>query len=755
MGSITDYANEFATVVQRVLGGGAPLAKINALKAAANALEGAAAAPGSVVNWQSAVNGWTMARNDLAGELRHYLLDGLPELPGLDALATAVGWDSVEGLHGDLDLGPLHLTLESSALIVQPAALADTTLAPIVAGPYQPLGISASIKPPFGDADLPGGGSILRLPNKAGFAGLLHVPVGVVAADASAVLERLADGTPSFLAVLGVSFTPPIQLSFGFSLDRVGGIVGVHRTANVDALAQAVRTGAAGNALFAAAPPLSPLTLVNDLRALFPTYRDRHVVGPTLRISWLSLGAGSLLALDLGVIVEIPTFKLAILGVARCEIPGAPGILHLRIDVLGTFDPGHQLATIDASLVDSHALGVFCVYGDAAMRLSWGSQAYEVMTIGGFYPGFNPEPAHLPALRRVGLAPDFPTIGLSISAEGYLAVTTNTIQLGARIDATFEAGLTAHGFLQVDALVQFRPFHFVANCAAGFDVSVRGFHFCGVHLDGSISGPGPLAIRGQLTIETFLFDISWDQSFSIGDGPADVLPPAPLLLDVLAEELAKSQNLHAQTLQDAAVVLKPRAVRAGFAAVTPTGTLKWSQRRAPLGLPIDRVDGQPLGSPQGVQVLTPGAPVSDTFSPGSYCTLTSAEALNRPPFDVLMAGITISPPAAPSSPVANDDRNVDLIVVMGGNPRDRSNHGARLAVTAAAELVLASRRAPALSDNSPLVSASRESWATVTAHGGMATGYTSATAAHQFARQSGGVAVAAADASAPVSLAGV
>jgi hypothetical protein len=37
----------------------------------------------------------------------------------------------------------------------------------------------------------------------------------------------------------------------------------------------------------------------------------------------------------------------------------------------------------------------------------------------------------------------------------------------------------------------------------------------------------------------------------------------------------------------------------------------------------------------------------------------------------------------------------------------------------------------------------------------MATGYTSATAAHQFARQSGGVAVAAADASAPVSLAGV
>jgi hypothetical protein len=747
---VTDFTNQ----VVGALGGVAPAAKLVALSNAASALQGAANAPLSVAQWQAAVAGWIAARNDLKTELRSYLLQGLPNIPGLDALAAATGWDSPEGLHGELDLGPLHLALASASLRVQPPPVGGQALDAILVGPYQPLGITASIASPFGGDALPGGGSIFRLPDKPGFAGLLHIPLGAVSADASAVLERMQDGTPSFLAVLGITFTTPIQLSFGFSLDRVGGIVGVHRTFDTDALARAVRTGAAGNALFAASPPPSPTALIADLRQLFPTLADHHVVGPTLRLSWLSIGVGSLLALDLGVIIELPTGKFAILGVARAQIPGAPGLLQLRIDVLGIFDPGQQLASIDASLVDSHVLGIFSVYGDAAMRLSWGSRAYAVMSIGGFYPGFNPEPARLPAMRRVGFAPDIPSVGLEIHGEGYFAITTNTIQLGVRIDASFNAGLTAHGFLQVDALVQFSPFHFVANCSAGFDVSAAGFHFCGVRLDGTISGPGPLVIHGQLTIETFLFDVSWDETFTIGSGPGDTAPTPPRLLDVLAGELADAHNLHAEALQDPAVVLAPRGLRAGIAAVPPTGTLKWMQRRAPLGLPIDRVNGQPLGSAQGVVVVTPGAAVPDRFSPGSYCTLTSAEALHRPPFDILTAGVALTPAAAPSAPDVGDDRSVDVIVILGGKQQNPLR-SSRTDVAWLAELVMSSRRGPALSDATPLVTATREEWATVVPWGGSSKGYTSATTAHQFARQQGGVAVAAADADATVSLAGV
>ena len=126
-----------------------------------------------------------------------------------------------------------------------------------------------------------------------------------------------------------------------------------------------------------------------------------------------------------------------------------------------------------------------------------------------------------------------------------------------------------------------------------------------MRLDGTISGPGPLVIRGCLTIETFLFDISWDETFTLGSGPADTTPTPQRLLDVLATELAKPQNLHAEAMTDPAVVLEPRGRGRGFATVPPTGTLAWRQRRAPLGLPIDRVDGQPLGSLQGVAIGTP------------------------------------------------------------------------------------------------------------------------------------------------------
>ena len=243
---------------------------------------------------------------------------------------------------------------------------------------------------------------------------------------------------------------------------------------NPDALANAIRSGAAGNALFAAGPPASPAALIETLRQFFPAVTGRHVVGPTLRLSWLSLGAGSLVALDLGVIVELPTARIAILGIARAQIPGAPGPHPVAARrPRAARSARNRLASIDASLVDSHVLGIFSVYGDAAMRLSWGSQAYTVVSIGGFYPGFNPEPARLPALRRVGLATDVPVPGLTIRAEGYLAVTTNTIQLGARLDATFELGLTAHGFIQVDALVQFSARSISSRTAPRASTSAR------------------------------------------------------------------------------------------------------------------------------------------------------------------------------------------------------------------------------------------------------------------------------------------
>lgn len=709
------------------------------------------AAASDDATWDAAWTTWATQRVNV--QLQAYLMVGLPDLPGLAELLARINWDPAqtaelaEGLHGSLDVGPVSLTLGSGSLIGPPP---PSALPAQVIGPYQPDRIAAALSPPFGGSDggLPGGGVLIMLPGGAGFGGALELPLGPVQVDAAAVLERDPGGAVTFLAVMGVSFTPPIQLSFGFSLDRVGGIVGVNRTIDTNALAAAVRTGKAGDALFAVRPPASPGALVDELRSFFPTQPGHDVIGPTARVSWLSFGeAGSFVSLDLGVAVELPTWKVAVVGVGQAQIPSLPEVLHLRADLLGVVDPHDQTISIDVSLVDSHALGAFALQGDGAVRLNWASQGYLVVSAGGFYPGFDPSPARIPPLRRLGFGPDGPfPAGLEISAEGYFAFTTTTIQLGGRLDVTLGAGVDAHGFVQVDALVQFRPFFFTADISAGFDVRAFGHTFGGVGFDGSISGPHPITISGHLTVATCFHDFTWSHTFTIGSGPPDTAAGISLL-DALEEEIDRPGNLRVQDDRDPSVRLAPRSLPASSIALAPTGTLRWAQRRAPLGFHLDRVDGQPLPAPAGARLATPTtAPVEERFAPGTYCNMTQAEALNRPTFDVHDAGGILSSPPSSAPAGTDDDRAVDLITILGGPPSFKGS-GIHVDVSLTTALVRGARLPPTLSDPTPQLVAGHESWVVL---GGPAA--TSATAAHQEARQSGSVAVAAADAANPVDL---
>ncbi|WP_412544410.1 DUF6603 domain-containing protein [Longispora sp. K20-0274] len=744
---VTTYAAELRARLAALPG--ADLARLTALVDAATALRAAidSAAPTKAAI-DAAAQQWATARAAIANDLPKVLLGPLSAVPGLAELAANLGDVARTGIHGSAQVGPVRLDVASATLVVQPKLPDGTLLAPIEIGPYAIGQIAASLSSPFGGGKgLPGGGAIVRLPDDS-YGGTLQLPLGPVQVSAAAVLG-VRDGQPSFLAVMGAAFTPPIQLSFGFSLDRVGGIVGVHRRSDSDALGAAVRTGTAGDALFATRPPASPLALVATLDRLFPANRGTHLVGPSLGLAWLSSGEqGHLLGLDVAVVVQIPTGKVIVVGVARASVPGLPQVLNLRMDLLGIVDPVERTVSVDASLVDSHVLGIFEVYGDAAMRLSWGTTGYAVVTVGGFYPGYDPEPARLPALRQVGLSLDSPVSLIDIRAEGYFAVTTNTLQFGGRLEIGFDKGIEAHGFVQVDALIQFRPFHFRAKFSAGFRVGVAGHTFASVGLDGSISGPGPITIDGSLSIRVFLFKISWHESFTIGHGPADTLPTPPDLLPVVKAELDQPSNTHAGSGADPDVVLRPRPGRATVAAVPPTGTLVVSQRRVPLGVLVERVDGRPLAGPRGAVIATPGRDATERFAPGAYVNLTDAEALHRPPFDVLCCGRELTPPdPGPSGPV-EDKRLVDQIVIHDNVELSRGN-AARHVLDHVASLVDAAGKPPALSDTTPLVTALPEAW---TATGSP---FANATAAHQHARHHGGVALSVADAANPITLAGV
>jgi hypothetical protein len=318
------------------------------------------------------------------------------------------------------------------------------------------------------------------------------------------------------------------------------------------------------------------------------------------------------------------------------------------------------------------------------------------------------------------------------------------------MEVSISLGIEAHGFVEVDALVQFRPFHFEAHIAAGFGVSVEGFSFASVTLSGMIAGPGPIVIRGTLSISVFLFSLDWDETFTLGSGPADALPAPVSLLELIANEFGKPQSVQSASIADAQVVLKPRPGTPGLAAVPATGALQVSQHRAPLGLLIDRADGRPLGGPQGVRVEGGSGDVTERFSPGSYITLTQAEALNRPPFDVLPAGRVLSlddPPLNANTTI--ETREVEQIVILGNNLWSELTKLTPLGDLSA--MVGAAARPPALSDAAPIITATAEKWSA----SNTAEVFGSATAAHQSVRYRGGIALAAGDAAAPVDLATV
>ena len=102
-----------------------------------------------------------------------------------------------------------------------------------------------------------------------------------------------------------------------------------------------------------------------------------------------------------------------------------------------------------------------------ALRIGWGAQKIFVISVGGFHPAFHEVPSDLSGMKRM-------TIALlsgqnpRLTAQTYFAITSNTVQSGARVELYAAAGgFNIYGFLGYDLLVQFLPLHFVADIEAG------------------------------------------------------------------------------------------------------------------------------------------------------------------------------------------------------------------------------------------------------------------------------------------------
>lgn len=555
-----------------------------------------------------------------------------------------------------LTIGPVVIQIESigiSALLSFPEAGGNLGVADLALGFKPPTGIGLAVNGP----GVAGGGFLFFDPAKAEYGGILQLELAErIAVKAIGLLTtRLPDGSKgySLIILLTVEGFTPIPLGFGFTLTGIGGLLGINRTVRVDTLRQGLKTGTLDSILFPPDPLRNAPQLLSDLRAVFPPTPRRHVLGPMVQLRW---GSPTLLTLDLAVLLELPTpVRLIVLGRLHVLLPNqSHPLVQIRMDALGVLDFNAGTVALDATLYDSRILD-FTLTGDMALRASWGSQPNFVLAIGGFHPRF-PAPAGLPALRRLAL-----TLAdgdsLQLRCQAYLALTSNTVQFGARVDLhAAGGGFSFDGMLGFDALVQLAPLAFQVEVAAAIALRYRGRLLMGISFKGMLAGPTPWHVEGKATIKILFFKVSVRFERQFGTRTAPPLPAAVDVLALVTEALRDRRNWSATLprTEPAIVTLRETTPAPETLRVHPLAELTVRERIVPLNRRITKLGTAPLrGGPTTVTVratdrsATPQpvatTPVQEPFALAQFEDLRDDELLARPAFETQEAGVAFTP----------------------------------------------------------------------------------------------------------------
>ncbi len=403
------------------------------------------------------------------------------------------------------------------------------------------------------------------------------------------ITTELPGGREGFsLLILICAEFQPIQLGMGFTLNGIGGLLGYNRTMVIDVLREGVRDNSLKSILFPEDPVANAMEIISDLRAAFPPYEGQFVIGPMAKIGY---GTPTLISLELGLVIEIPDpFRIAILGVLKAVLPEEnTALIKIQVNFLGTIDFEVGKLTFDASLFDSRLLS-FDLSGDMAVRLFWKEDPQFLLSVGGFHPAFEPPPLDLPKLRRIALQllkGDNPRLRL----ETYMAVTSNTVQFGARLELYAGAGsFNVYGFLAFDVLFQFSPFYFIASIGAMLVLRSGSSTLAGISLSLSLEGPTPWKAKGTAKLKLFWF-LTVKVRFSTTWGDRrDTLLEDVAVLDLVVAALQNKKNWQSMlpAQRNILVSVKEIAPLEDEVIVHPCNGLIVSQKIVPLNVRIDK-----------------------------------------------------------------------------------------------------------------------------------------------------------------------
>jgi hypothetical protein len=412
------------------------------------------------------------------------------------------------GITGRAQLGPVAATVDGLGL--------SSTLTP-GRGRLGAFDLSEDFLFPKGvgiaiDGGAISGGGFLSFDFDAGrYSGAIELEAYSISIKAFGLIEtKVPGGGFSFVVVISTEFATPIQLGLGFTLVGVGGLIGINRTVDSDALRALVVAGRTENLLFPKNVIANAPAIIRDLGTVFPARQGHYVFGPLAKLGW---GTPTLITAELALILELPGPVLSLIGEVKCLLPKPElALVKFNMSIAGQLDFPHKTFSLDAALHDSIIDG-YPVSGQMAMRLRWGEQPNFALSVGGFHPAYQPPP-NFPKLQpmTVALAQQGST---SVTVSGFFALTSNTLQIGgeARLHAG-GSGISLDASIAVKTIFIFSPFSFAANIDASVKISFHG-HGPSVHLSGVLSGPSPWRAKGEVCVSILWWDacLRFDQTF--------------------------------------------------------------------------------------------------------------------------------------------------------------------------------------------------------------------------------------------------
>ena len=609
-------------------------------------------------------------------------------------LDFAIGWSDRNGFHLSGGAGleatwPLHvrlgpvkldsiklgITTDGSAIRTQASFNASLNLGPFGiqvdgvglqtlvdfpenGGNLGVANLDLDFKPPNGlglliDTPTVVGGGFLRFdPQKGEYSGVLELKIAekISVKGFGLLTTKLPGGAKgfAFVIIIFVEGFNPIPLGLGFKLTGIGGLLAINRTFDENALRTGLKEQTLDSIMFPKDPIRNAPQILSNLGKVFPPAIGHHLFGPMVQISW---GTPTLITAELALVLEFgQRLRLLILAQIAAILPDPKNdLVRIQMDAVGVIDFDRGTAELDATLRDSRLLKKFVMTGDMAMRLKWESSPNFALAVGGLHPAFNPPP-NFPKLERIAInlaAGDNPRL----RCEAYFAITSNTVQFGARAELyASAAGFSVQGDIGFDVLIRFDPFFFVADFHAQLQLKRGSHNLFKVRLEGSLSGPRPLHIKGKATFEILWWDVTIRIDKTLVEGEKPPLPQPIDVLPLLKEALQNRGNWVGQLPTGRPVAtLRQSPSATKDILLHPLGSLTVKQTVVPLNFDISKF-GQ--GAPAGARRFTIGVDLTghalethtenDFFARAQFVEMGDDEKLSAPSFESMAAGVRMS-----------------------------------------------------------------------------------------------------------------